>query len=76
MKTQIGRLVIAIAMVIVSATTIQAVDIIWSDLSSEQILRGPINGAGPVIELYDIGDYPGPPKSFEPSAMVIDGSWL
>ncbi len=53
------------------------VDLIWSDLITDQILRTPADGSGPVTVLVDRTDYPGtPPENIAPWGLDVSGGFL
>ena len=52
-----------------------AVDIIWTDQGSDQILRGAADGSGSASLLFDNSDYPGSPSSISPRGVAVEGSF-
>ncbi|QEG33580.1 NHL repeat-containing protein [Bythopirellula goksoeyrii] len=74
-----SRLPIALTFCIMTFTfarTALAVDIIWSDSNTDQILRAPLDGSGPVVELYGSSDYPGAPSALSPRDVAVDGDYI
>ena len=54
------------AAVLLATSPAAAVDIIWTDNLTEQILRGAADGSGSASELFAPADYPGSPGSITP----------
>ncbi len=48
-----------------------AVDLLWTD---GKILRAPIDGSGPIVEIFGIDDYPGAPERIAPRDVTVLGN--
>ena len=64
------------AAVLLATSPAAAVDIIWTDNLTEQILRGAADGSGSASELFGIADYPGSPGSINPLGVAVDGGFV
>ena len=64
------------AAVLLATSPAAAVDIIWTDNLTEQILRGAADGSGSASELFGITDYPGSPGSINPLGVAVDGGFV
>lgn len=53
-----------------------AVDLVWADNLTGQILRGTVGSAGPAQVLFDIGDYPRAPATIAPLGIAVDDSYV
>ncbi len=60
----------------VSAPHAAAVNLIWTDSTTGQLLRAPIDGAGPANELFGIEDLPGPPSRSIPRGLSSDTRYV
>ena len=64
------------AVLLLAASPAAAVDLIWTDTSTDQILRGAADGSGSASELFGIADYPGSPGSINPIGVAVDGGFI
>ena len=56
--TKLYGMLLFSAAVLLATSPAAAVDVIWTDLATDQILRGAAEGSGSAIELFGIADGP------------------
>ena len=64
------------AAVLLATSPAAAVDLIWTDTKTGQILRGAADGSGSASELFGSADYPGSPIGINPVSVAVDGGFV
>ena len=79
MPKHFSRLLLSLSTLLVAAAPVMAVELFWTDLDTNQVLRGTTDGTEPVVELYGFDDYPpfsAPTSGGRPMGLVVEGEML
>jgi hypothetical protein len=69
------RVVFAVSSFLAFASSAFAIDVVWTDIPTGQILRGS-SGSGAVQVLFDASDYPSSPPTVAPIGIASDDDFL
>lgn len=58
------------------AARLYGIDIVWTDSTTGQILRGPADGGAMAQILYEASDYPNAPAAVSPFGIAVDENFL
>jgi len=58
------------------ASTVRTLEVIWSDSSTDQILRAPVDGSAPVSVLFDESSFPDPTDNLNMFGLAADSDYL
>ncbi len=67
---------ISLSVLLLVASQAAANNLIWTDLATDQLLRGAAAGTGAVNTVFGINDYPGTPSSITPKGVAAAGGFV